>query len=189
MRDAQPPSGLTSEAGVPRILIVDDVADNREILARRFRKRGFDIVEAGGGIEALKHIAAGEFDLVFLDILMPDLDGYEVLKSIRQRPALADMPIIMVTAKTGSDDVVKALTLGANDFVTKPVDFAIVTARADLHLAQRRSVKSVRAAAESLKTKNRELVRRIEESEGAKQKLQDKVDELQPPLARHALLR
>src|SRR5262245_17650708 len=81
----------------PRVLVVDDVADNREVLTRRLVRRDFEVVEAVGGHDALTKIAEGNFDVVLLDILMPDLSGNEVLRRLRADPAYSDLPVIMVT--------------------------------------------------------------------------------------------
>src|SRR5690242_15564531 len=88
-----------------RILVVDDVVDNRDILVRRLNRRGFETVEASGGTQALELIAAQQFDLVLLDIMMPDMSGNEVLKQIRLSKSDVDLPVIMVTAKSQSEDV------------------------------------------------------------------------------------
>ncbi len=123
----------------PRILVVDDVADNREILTRRLVRRGFEVSEAVGGEDALRQIAQASFDVVLLDIMMPDLSGTEVLQRLRANPAYADLPIIMVTAKSQSEDVVSSLSLGANDYITKPVDFDIALARINAQVERKRA--------------------------------------------------
>lgn len=105
------------------ILVVDDVAVNREILKRRLVRRGFAITEAGGGREALEIIDREPVDLVLLDIMMPDVDGLEVVRTVRRSRSTEELPIIMVSARSFSEDVTQCLELGANDYVTKPVDF------------------------------------------------------------------
>lgn len=110
-------------SGAARILVVDDVAVNREILKRRLARRGFHITEAAGGREALEIIDREPIDLVLLDIMMPDVDGLDVVRAVRQTRSTEELPIIMVSAKSFSEDVTQCLELGANDYVTKPVDF------------------------------------------------------------------
>lgn len=110
-------------SGAARILVVDDVAVNREILKRRLVRRGFEITEAGGGREALAIIEREHVDLVLLDIMMPDVDGLEVVRIVRLTRSTEELPIIMVSARSFSEDVTQCLELGANDYVTKPVDF------------------------------------------------------------------
>src|SRR3954468_13577740 len=80
----------------PRVLIVDDLEDNRIILARRLTRRHFEVVEAAGGIEALERLDEQLFDLVLLDVMMPDLDGFETLNRIRAKHSAAELPVIMV---------------------------------------------------------------------------------------------
>lgn len=139
----------------PRLLIVDDIADNRIILSRRLVRRGFEVVEASGGHQALELIAQQSFDVVLLDIMMPDLNGVEVLKTVRETLSASALPIIMVTANGQSADTVSALTLGANDYVTKPVDFAVVLARIEVQVARKR-------AEEALRLTNEQLEHRVE---------------------------
>ena len=92
-----------SNAGVRhRLLIVDDVSDNRTLLTRRFERRGFEVVEADSGFTAIELIDKEPFDLVLLDVMMPGIDGMETLKRIRSRKSASALPVIMVTAKTGS---------------------------------------------------------------------------------------
>ena len=112
-----------------RVLVVDDVADNRDILVRRLARRGFDAIEASSGGEALAMMRAEDFDVVLLDIMMPDMSGNEVLRQIRQTKSDVELPVIMVSAKSQSEDVVESLSLGANDYVTKPIDFSVALAR------------------------------------------------------------
>ncbi len=112
-----------------RILVVDDVEDNRDLLSRRFRRRGFRVEVADCGAAALAAVDAGGVDLLILDVTMPGMSGLEVLASLRERFTSSELPIIMATARSDSDHVVEALDLGANDYVTKPVDFPVLHAR------------------------------------------------------------
>ena len=120
------------------ILVVDDNEFNRDVLQRRLARHGYAITQATGGEEALALIATQRFDLVLLDVMMPDVSGLETLAEVRKVHSLADLPVIMVTAKSQSDDVVEALKLGANDYVTKPIDFPVLFARVQTHLRLRR---------------------------------------------------
>ncbi|HEX2725465.1 MAG TPA: EAL domain-containing protein [Beijerinckiaceae bacterium] len=147
----------------PRLLIVDDIADNRAVLARRFERRGFEIAEADGGNRALELVAQQSFDLVLLDVMMPDIDGMEVLRRLREQHSPVSLPIIMVTAKSQSEDVVKALELGANDYVTKPVDFAVALARANTQIGRKRAEEEVRLANDALRMMNEQLEQRVAE--------------------------
>ena len=146
-----------------RILIVDDVADNRAILSRRFQKRGFEVAEAESGAAALAAVERELFDVVLLDVMMPDMNGLEVLGRIREHHDPAALPVIMVTGRTDSQDVVNALSSGANDYITKPVDFAVALARVSTQADRRRAVQKAREAHEELERANEDLERRIAE--------------------------
>src|SRR5918993_1452537 len=147
----------------PRILLVDDIADTRTVLARRFQRRGFVITEADSGLRALELISEQEFDLVLLDVMMPGVDGFEVLRRVRTQHSPLELPVIMVTAKSQSEDVVQALELGANDYVTKPVDFAVALARVTAQVGRKRAEEGVRQANEALRKANDDLERRVAE--------------------------
>jgi diguanylate cyclase (GGDEF)-like protein len=132
-------------------------------LTRRFERRGFEIVEAEGGLAAIELIDEQSFDLVLLDVMMPGIDGIETLRRIRSRKSASMLPVIMVTAKSESDNIVDALELGANDYVTKPVDFAVALARVNTQISRRRAEQEVAAANEELRKANEDLERRVEE--------------------------
>ena len=148
---------------VPSLLIVDDIAGNREVLARRFQRREFENTEADCGRRALELVDQRAFDTVLLDVMMPDLSGLEVLRRIRERHSATALPVIMTTAKSAGTDVAEALKAGANDYVTKPVDFVVALARTNTQLALRRAVAASRRANEALDGMNRQLKQRIAE--------------------------
>jgi PleD family two-component response regulator len=147
----------------PRLLIVDDISDNRSILKRRFERRGFEVAEAESGLIAIDMIENNPFDLVLLDVMMPGIDGMETLRRIRSQKTASALPVIMVTAKSESDNIVDALEQGANDYVTKPVDFAVALARVNTQLSRRRAEQQVALANEELRKANEDLERRVEE--------------------------
>ncbi|ESA32567.1 response regulator receiver protein [Leptolyngbya sp. Heron Island J] len=122
-------------SGLP-ILVVDDNEDNRDMLSRRLNRRGYQSVVVDSGEAALDYIQHNKnVALVLLDIMMPGIDGIETLKRIRQTYSRNQLPVLMVTAKAQSDDMVKAFELGANDYITKPIDFAVTLARVETQLA------------------------------------------------------
>jgi sigma-B regulation protein RsbU (phosphoserine phosphatase) len=139
------------------VLVVDDEEMNRDGLARRLQRHDYDVVVAGSGREAIELLGGRRFDLVLLDIMMPGMNGLEVLKFLRRVDSLLDLPIIMVTAKGESEDVVEALELGANDYVTKPLDFPVALARIRTQLSLRRAVGQVKELEGKLDAQNREL--------------------------------
>jgi DNA-binding response OmpR family regulator len=104
-------------AQAPRILLVDDEQAVQTLLTYPLRKDGYDVVPATTGQEALERFRDGAFDLVVLDVMLPQVDGFEVCKALRARSAV---PIIMLTAKTEEFDKVLGLELGADDYITKP---------------------------------------------------------------------
>jgi CheY-like chemotaxis protein len=128
------------------ILVVDDLPANRDILARRLERSGFRVLQASSGIEALELLGRSAVDCLLLDIAMPGMTGLEVLREVRADRSSALLPVIMVTAKTDSEDVVEALSLGANDYVTKPVDFPVALARIKAHLRVRSAAQAQASA-------------------------------------------
>jgi CheY-like chemotaxis protein len=128
---------MTEDQGF--VLVVDDEEDNREVLGRRLQRQGFRVAYAKGGKEALVAIGAQSFDVVLLDIMMPDVDGKSVLKIARRTYSSTQLPIIMATARHGGESVIESLELGANDYVTKPLDFPVVLARVRAAVGRKRA--------------------------------------------------
>jgi CheY-like chemotaxis protein len=122
---------------MPTLLVVDDNEMNRDMLARRLEKKEYRVLTACDGASALDLIAAEPIDLVLLDIEMPGLSGLDVLREVRKARTSMQLPILMVTARSDSEDVVQALEAGANDYVTKPLDFPVVLARVKAQLRLR----------------------------------------------------
>jgi len=133
-----------------RVLVVDDNEMNRDMLSRRLQRKGYTVEMADGGVSALKAVENNTFDLILLDIMMPDIDGMEVLTRLRKIHSQTDLPIIMATAKDESADIVAALKLGANDYVTKPLDFPVVHARVENALGRKRAAEALKAANERM---------------------------------------
>ena len=117
-----------------KLLVVDDNEMNRDMLSRRLSRSGHTIVTAEDGQQALDLIDQQSFDVILLDIMMPGLSGLDVLKLLRQSYSPSELPVIMVTAKGESEDVVTSLELGANDYITKPLDFPVALARVQTQL-------------------------------------------------------
>jgi sigma-B regulation protein RsbU (phosphoserine phosphatase) len=140
-----------------RILVVDDNEENRESLGRRLQRRGCEVSLAADGAEALASIEARPPDLVVLDVMMPGMSGTEALARIRRTRGPAELPVMMATARDQSEDMVQALELGANDYVTKPLDFAVVAARVKTQLSLKHSVDRIVALERRLSERNAEL--------------------------------
>jgi adenylate cyclase len=150
----RPKTGPIDPAGV-RLLVVDDNELNRDMLSRRLGGRGFVVDIAEDGERALARIEQRAFDLVLLDVMMPGLSGIDVLRHLRERWPESDLPVIMATARDSTEDVVEALRLGANDYVTKPLDFPVVLARIETQLALKRQKQEIRRLADDLELRNR----------------------------------
>ena len=118
-----------------RILVVDDNLHNVDMLTRRLQRTGYEVSGVYGGKEAIESIEKNRFDLVILDIMMPDVNGIEVLEHVRKTNSVSELPVIMATAKDQSEDIVEAMKCGANDYVTKPIDFPVLVARIHTQLA------------------------------------------------------
>jgi diguanylate cyclase (GGDEF)-like protein/PAS domain S-box-containing protein len=130
------------------VLVVDDNDDNRDVLSRRLRQKGFVVAVAESGPDALACIEHDGYDLVLLDVEMPGMSGLEVLTTVRARHSQAQLPVIMVTARSQGTDIVEALSLGANDYVTKPIDFPVALARIRTQIAHKWAVAALHESEE-----------------------------------------
>ncbi len=122
----------------PVVLIVDDNETNRDVLSRRVQRYGYATKTADGGREALQLIHAERFDLVLLDIMMPDLNGFQVLERVKQDPEFRNLPIIVISALDDIDSIVKCIQLGAEDYLPKPFNPLILRARVTACLEKKR---------------------------------------------------
>jgi two-component system, cell cycle response regulator len=135
-----------------RILVVDDNQDNVEIIATRLRFRGYEIEEASDGMKALDMVHRNPPDLILLDVMLPDIDGYEISRRIKGDEELPFIPIILVTARDSTQDKVAGLDAGADDYLTKPINFPELEARV-------RSMLRIKKLQDLLEEKMRELER------------------------------
>ena len=147
----------------PRILVVDDNELNREIMASRLGAHGYATLQAADGEEALAAVGRYAPDLIILDVMMPQPDGLEVCRRLKGSTASEFVPIILVTAKANTDDVVAGLDAGADEYLTKPVDQAALMARVRSALRIKSLHDQVRAQAADLANLNRTLTQRVEE--------------------------
>jgi len=150
----------------PRILIVDDNETNRDILLTRLSAHGYDLMQAADGEEALA--AAKEYlpDLILLDVMMPKIDGIEVCRRLKNDATIPFMPIILITAKADTKDVVIGLEAGADEYLTKPVDQVALVARVKSVLRLKELHDQVRAQAADLALWNRTLEERVAQQLG-----------------------
>ncbi|HEX5110910.1 MAG TPA: EAL domain-containing protein [Vicinamibacterales bacterium] len=130
------------------LLVVDDTEANRDMLSRRLQRLGYHVVLAADGSEALHVIERQHVALVLLDVEMPGMSGIEVLSTLRTRYSPIELPVIMVTARQQREDIIQALTLGANDYVTKPIDMPIAAARIQTQLSLRQAESALRESEE-----------------------------------------
>ena len=161
-----------------RILVVDDVPDNVDIVQMRLESQGYEVVTAADGLEALDKIRALLPDLVLLDVMMPKLDGIETVKRLKADPALPFIPVILVTAKADASDVIGGLESGGDDYLTKPVDHAALSARVramlrikTLHDTVQDQAKRLEDQAAQLAAWNRRLEERVAQQLGEIEKV------------------
>ncbi|MBL7072735.1 MAG: response regulator [Candidatus Omnitrophica bacterium] len=109
-----------------KILIVDDNPDLIAVLKVRLESFGYEVVVAEDGVKCLEKASSGKPDLILLDVLMPEMDGFQALKKLKEDDLMKTIPVIMLTAKDKLDDVAKANALGAADFIVKPFDYRIM---------------------------------------------------------------
>ena len=139
------------------LLVVDDNDLNREMLTRRLQRKGYNVLSAIDGHQALEMLQTNRFDLILLDILMPGISGIEMLRRVRQVHSPTELPIIMATALDDSAQIVEALHLGANDYVTKPLDMPVVLARVQTQLTLKHNVDRIIQLERNLQQQNEEL--------------------------------
>ena len=145
----------------PRILVVDDNETNRDILVTRLETHGYEMLQAADGEEALAAAKRHLPDLILLDVMMPKIDGVEVTRRIKADASMPFMPIILVTAKADSKDVVQGLEAGADEYLTKPVDQMSLVARVKSVLRIKELHDTVTAQAADLASWNKTLEQRV----------------------------
>lgn len=126
-----------SQNSLPLVLIVDDERFNLDLL-QRFLHGYFHVISVTNGMDALDILAQAPFDLVLLDIMMPQMNGLEVLQRIRSKAATADIPVILISALTDTQQIVRGLEAGANDYITKPIDPDVTFARVRTQITLKR---------------------------------------------------
>lgn len=130
------PSSLSSVGGV--LLVVDDDPGNRDLLTRRLSRQGFEVHSASSGPEALHLLHSETFDLILLDLLMPGMDGHEVLRRLKADPRLREIPVIVLSAMDDTEGVVRCILAGADDYLAKPFNVVLLRARLSASLEKAR---------------------------------------------------
>ena len=119
------------------ILVVDDNEMNRDMLSRRLERHGYETATAENGRRALEMLQVQAFDLVLLDIMMPLMNGYELLEHIKKDPRLRHLPVIMISAMDDLDSVIKCIEMGAEDYLFKPFNTVLLKARISASLEKK----------------------------------------------------
>ena len=150
---------LASRAAPGFLLIVDDIKDNRDVLSRQLERQRYTVATAENGRQALERLRAETFDLVLLDIMMPEMDGYEVLQRLKADEALRHIPVIMISALSELSSVVRCIGMGAEDYLPKPFEPTLLKARIGACLEKKRVRDRETHLFDQLQARNREMAR------------------------------
>lgn len=142
----------------PRILIVDDISKNIQVVASTLKEDGYQMAFAQDGGTALEKVRLNNFDMVLLDIMMPEMSGFEVCEQLKKNPGTRDIPVIFFTAKTDIESVVRGFELGAVDYVTKPFNRKELLARVRTHLSLKYYREALELSNQKLKKANADLL-------------------------------
>lgn len=154
-----------------KILVVDDISKNIQVLGTILGRQGYAVSYATSGKKAIEMTHSQEFDLILLDVMMPEMDGFEVCRELKNTLRTRDIPIIFLTAKTEQKDINFGLQLGAVDYLTKPVNDVELIARVGTHLSLQRAKKEIEKRNRELEEKNAELARLLEENTRAQDEI------------------
>jgi CheY-like chemotaxis protein len=163
---------MTGSQRQSRLLIVDDIPENIKVLGAGLRHAGYVIVFATNGKQAIEIAQTSKIDLILLDIMMPGMDGYEVCRVLKSDKRTADIPVIFITAKTQSKDILRGFETGAVDYITKPFNAAELSARVKTHLELEKSRQIIARQAEELAWTNKRLMEK-------NMKLQQAINEIE----------
>lgn len=163
-RNVPRPAAADKPAPVGKLLVVDDDEDNRAMLRRRLERLGHQVALAANGREALESLRTNPFDLLLLDIQMPELNGYEVLELMKRDGALADVPVIVLSASDEVSRVARCIEMGADDYLPKPFDPVLLKARIGACLEKKQLRERERAAFEALQKNQKALSEQLAEA-------------------------
>jgi len=153
------------------VLIVDDNSKNLQFLGNVLSEKGYEPILALNGVQALNYIEKEKPDVILLDIMMPEMDGYEVCKILKSKTATKEIPIIFITAKIGEKDIIKGFECGAVDYITKPFNLSELIMRVETH-------NNLRKAKKKLEEKEKILLKKIEELKKTKSLLKESNEKL-----------
>jgi len=140
-----------------KILVVDDIADNIEIVREILNSRGYEVHTAESGHKAIKKASNTEYDLIILDVMMPEIDGYEVCRQLKKNTKTKEIPVIFLTAKTYINDMVKGFKAGAVDYITNPFRSEEITIRVHTHIELKKTKDSLKEEVKKEKKLSAEL--------------------------------
>ncbi|MFZ5940061.1 MAG: response regulator [Bacteroidota bacterium] len=143
------------------VLVVDDRRENLNIIGQYFKEKGLKLAFATNGPDALKILETTEVDLVLLDVMMPEMDGYTVCRKIKENPKTMSIPVIFLTAKTGINDVYAGFEAGGVDYVAKPFNTVELMYRVQTHLELKHTKEKVEYQAEELRKSNMLLMKTL----------------------------
>jgi class 3 adenylate cyclase/CheY-like chemotaxis protein len=167
----EPPAATPAPQLRGLVLVIDDDEDNRDVLSRRLLRDGREVMLAEGGRQALRMLQRYPFDLVLLDIMMPDMDGYEVLAAIKADAKLKHLPVIMITAVDDVESIVRCVEMGADDYLLKPFNRVLLQARTNALLERKRLRDAEQRKAEELK----QMLAEIDEQRAKSQALLENI--------------
>lgn len=159
-----PRSATPAHMAEGHLLVADDDASNREMLARRLQRQGYRVSLASSGLEVLRLVRAQKFDLVLLDMIMPGLDGYQVLTRMKSDPVMADIPVIIISSLDQENNVARCIEAGAEDYVGKPFNSVFLRARIGACLDRKRLRDQERGTFEALKRSQKVLCDELAEA-------------------------
>ncbi len=174
--------------GISTVLIVDDNVRNLHLLGSYLKNEGLKLEFAINGISALQWLKRMSFDLILLDIMMPDIDGYEVCSMIKKDPAFSDIPIVFITAKTDTASIVEAFRCGAVDYITKPFIKDELVARVNTQIRLKRSNDSQVRYINEINSKNYQITKSIEYAGLIQSAILTRIDASGVPLPDHFIL-
>ncbi len=140
MNSVATPAKLSVRRTHKKILVVDDEKDLIDLISYNLQRHGYDVIAARDGLEAIDRAAGEAPDLILLDLMLPGIDGTEVTRRLKAEPKTAGIPLIMLTAKGEETDIVVGLTLGADDYITKPFSMKVLLARVSSVLRRKEPV-------------------------------------------------